>query len=161
MPYSESSIVMDVLLLCIGRLKSPWVATGCAMYLQRLSSRCRLREIPASRERDNSRQREDESKRILDAADRERGSVLWVLDERGEGLSSRYFAQAIEKFSDRGTSLVVLLGGAYGFTDTVRARAQKVLQLSAMTLPHELCRLLFLEQLYRAQEILRGGHYHH
>lgn len=98
--------------------------------------------------------------RILKSLEKHRGEV-WVLDERGKGMSSLEFSQSLGRARDAGDPLTFVLGGAYGLTDAVRDRADRLLRLSEMTFPHELCRLVFLEQFYRANEILKGGGYHH
>jgi 23S rRNA (pseudouridine1915-N3)-methyltransferase len=85
-----------------------------------------------------------------------------VLDERGTTLTSTGLAERLGKWRDQGVRQVAfVVGGAYGLTDAVRQRADLVLSLSAMTFPHQLVRVLFAEQLYRAFSILRGTPYHH
>ena len=85
-----------------------------------------------------------------------------LLDERGETLSSRKFADSIERAVLAGIKrLVYVDAGAYGFSQDVYERADAKLSLSAMTFPHDLVRLIFVEQLYRAMTILRGEKYHH
>ena len=116
-------------------------------------------ELPASKEKDPDRQREDESTRLLGAAKKLDGD-LWILDERGKGMTSEIFAKELGKAHDTGTTLIFILGGAYGLTDAVRS-AGRLLRLSDMTLPHELCRVMFLEKLYGVGEINRGTGYHH
>ena len=149
------------MLLCVGKLKSSWAREACAEFAERIGHAMRLgvTELPASKEKDPDRQREDESQRILAAADKIKGQ-RFILDERGNAFTSRSFAKLLQGPGDRGETVVFLLGGAYGFADGVRATG-KPLRLSDMTLPHELCRVLFLEQLYRAGEIMRGSGYHH
>lgn len=152
---------MPVTLLCIGKLKAGWAREACEEYAARLSHTMKFEivELPASKEKDAARQREDESQRLLQASAKLEGD-RYVLDERGTSFTSAAFAKLVTAAADRGTSLVFLLGGAYGLTDDVR-HSGKTLRLSEMTLPHELCRVLFLEQLYRAGEIRRGSGYHH
>jgi len=81
-----------------------------------------------------------------------------LLDEKGEPLDSVEFAKLIEKL---GSSATFLLGGAYGVSGDVKARAIKKIRLSSMTFTHEMSRLVFLEQLYRAFTILQKRGYHH
>lgn len=151
-----------ITLLCVGPIKTTWIAAGCTHFLERLSHAIRIEvvEVPAGRQTDPLRQQVEESDRLLEALDKREGEV-WILDERGTGMTSLRFAEALEKARDAGRPLVFVLGGAYGLTDAVRRRAHRVLKLSDMTLPHELCRLFFLEQLYRATEINKGSGYHH
>ncbi len=151
-----------ITLLSIGKLRTPWINDGCAEYAQRLRPHLSFMayELPAGKSPEPSRQRDDESGRMLETA-RKFGGEMWVLDETGQGMTSAAFASEIGKAKDRGEAIVFLLGGAYGFNDAVRAAARRVVRLSEMTFPHELCRLIFLEQLYRAMEINKGSGYHH
>ena len=101
-----------------------------------------------------------QSARLL-AAIPDRGYVV-VLDERGQLLDSLKFASWVERLtidSPYGVSFVI--GGDVGFDETVRARAGKLLALSPMTLPHQLARVVLLEQLYRAHKILAREPYHY
>lgn len=152
---------MKVVLVCIGKLKSSWAKDACADYGARVSHGMKFEivELPASKEKDAARQREDESARIMAAADKIAGQ-RFVLDERGNAYTSPAFAKLLRGAGDKGETVVFLLGGAYGFTDAARASGRP-LRLTDMTLPHELCRVVFLEQLYRANEIIRGSGYHH
>ena len=119
-----------------------------------------MEEIPASKQSDPTKQKEEECERILKRLESTTGQV-WALDERGKQMDSQEMSQKIEKLKDAGQPMIIILGGAYGLTDAIRQQADCVLTLSKMTFPHELCRLLFLEQLYRAHEITRGTGYHH
>jgi 23S rRNA (pseudouridine1915-N3)-methyltransferase len=119
-----------------------------------------VHEVAASKERDSERQKKDESLRLLSAMAKHKGDSI-VLDETGERMTSVQFAKLIQSQLDAGQPAEFVIGGAYGLTDDVRSAAKKVVRLSDMTLPHELCRLVFLEQLYRAAQINRGSGYHH
>ncbi len=151
-----------ITLLCIGKLKENYAKDACAFYGERLSHALKFEiiELPASKEKDPERQKADESKRLIDAAKKADGE-LWILDERGKAMTSPAFAKELEKAKNAGGSMTFILGGAYGLTDDVRKMTSKSLRLSDMVLPHELCRVVFLEQLYRATEIMRGSGYHH
>ena len=156
------SSMQHMTLLCIGAIKTPWIAEGCMDYLGRLARSLRLEvvELPASRQKDASKQVAEESDRLLEALEKREGDV-WVLDERGERKTSVQLSAVLSQARDAGRSLLFVLGGAYGLDERVRARAQHVLRLSDMTFPHELCRVLFFEQLYRAEQIASGSQYHH
>lgn len=150
-----------VTLVAVGKIRSTWISAGCSDYIRRLHATTSLVifELPPSKSPDPARQRDDESGRILEAARKLKGTLL-VLDETGKSMTSKQFAAAMNDARDKGEHLVFLLGGAYGFNDTVR-KAGGCLKLSDMTLPHELARVCFLEQLYRAGEINKGSGYHH
>ena len=120
-------------------------------------------EIPALRgtaalSREQVREREGEL--ILDRLP-ERSRVI-LLDERGERFRSVDWARHLEKhLSQSSSGLVFVIGGSYGFSPAVYGRADARLSLSDMTMSHQLVRLVFLEQLYRAFTILKGEPYHH
>ena len=151
-----------ITLLCIGSLKSGWAKTACEDYAERLCHSLKLEivELPASKAREPERQKEEESQRIVDALEKRSGAI-WVLDERGKDMTSVAFSKELQVAKDRGEEMIFILGGAYGLDDAVRKKAHRLLRLSVMTLPHELCRVMFLEQLYRACEIGKGSGYHH
>jgi 23S rRNA (pseudouridine1915-N3)-methyltransferase len=151
-----------ITLLCVGKIRSPWIADGCAEYVSRLRAAASLMvyELTPSKFPDPARQRDDECGRLLETA-RKLGGETWVLDEAGKGFTSQAFAQDLSRAKDMGHPVLFILGGAYGLNDVVRATATRVIRLSEMTFPHELCRLVFLEQLYRATEISKGSGYHH
>ena len=85
---------------------------------------------------------------------------LWVLDERGSLLTSQQLARRLASLRDSSQPLTLGIGGDEGLAQRVRDQAKLVWSLSALTLPHRLARVVVLEQLYRAFEILRGGPYH-
>lgn len=89
------------------------------------------------------------------------GSALILLDEKGKGFNSREFASWIEKqqlLFPKGLTFVI--GGAEGFSDSLRQTATAMISLSAMTFSHQLIRIIFMEQLYRAATIMHGHPYH-
>lgn len=84
-----------------------------------------------------------------------------LLDERGKELRSVDFARWLEQKKATSRRLVFVIGGPYGFSPAVYARANDQLSLSRMTFSHQMVRLVFTEQLYRACTIIKGGPYHH
>ncbi|MCK5019906.1 MAG: 23S rRNA (pseudouridine(1915)-N(3))-methyltransferase RlmH [Candidatus Peribacteraceae bacterium] len=151
-----------ITLLSVGSLKKSWCKDGCEDYISRLNHSCNFKvvELPASKQKDPSKQKEEESKSILDRLEKTEGTIF-VLDEIGKELESEEFSKVISNNKDKGDSIIFVIGGAYGLNNEVREFGDRVISLSKMTLPHELCRVLFLEQLYRAMEILKGSGYHH
>jgi 23S rRNA (pseudouridine1915-N3)-methyltransferase len=149
-------------LLCIGQLREQWAKDAARLYADRLKHAFdfTVTELVPSRQPNASGQQVEESERLLISAEKTKGE-LWVLDETGTEMTSQEFAEEIGKLRDRGDAVTFILGGSYGLTDKVRSSAKRVISLGKMTLPHELCRIVFLEQLYRASEILKGSGYHH
>lgn len=84
-----------------------------------------------------------------------------LLDERGENISSPELSERLEKVFISGKSVAIIIGAAYGVSEEVRTRADFVWSVSKLVFPHELMRVILTEQIYRAQEISRGGKYHH
>ena len=153
-----SLVSVNITLIAVGSLKTPWAKAGCQQYLDRLS--INLIEVPASKQKDPAKQAAEECESILKRLEKLEGKV-WVLDERGEALSSNGLSQALEQMRDRGESIILVLGGAYGLSDPVRKKADRMIRLSDMVLPHELCRVVLLEQIYRSEQIIKGTGYHH
>lgn len=152
----------NVTLVAIGSLKEPWTKSGCEQYQTRLErgGNFSVVELPPSKQKNSDKQQQEESQRMLDVL-KARSGQRWVLDERGKQLTSMELAKELGSLKDRGESLTIALGGAYGFTDDVRNEADFVWSLSDGVFPHELARVITLEQLYRASEIQRGSGYHH
>jgi 23S rRNA (pseudouridine1915-N3)-methyltransferase len=141
---------VKLLILAVGKLRDPWVAAGCAEYTQRLRPRLPVETVELKREADMLA-------RIPPRY------ACWVLDERGELLTSRELSSRLQRVQHGGRQqpgLALCIGGPDGFPDEVRRRADLLVSLSRLTLPHRLARLILLEQLYRAASILGGEPYH-
>ncbi len=152
---------MKIRLLSVGRDRSGLFEPAVQEYAGRLGHYCRfeLLELPeAAKSRGPEHAKQEEGAALL--AKLKPGEVLWALDERGKPLSSAGLAQELAKLLNQGRDLALVIGGAEGLCEAVRGKAQKVLSLSAMTLPHRLARVVIAEQLYRAFTLLRGEPYH-
>lgn len=156
---------MKLRLLCVGRLSEAYLRDGCTLFQERLRRYLPLtieeiREQKAGRPGDQPRAVATEGEQLL--ARIPAGAFAVVLDERGRGLTSEGLAGLLERHMVSGTTeLVLVIGGAHGLSDDVRRRADLLLCLSTMTLPHQIVRLLLLEQLYRGCTIIRNEPYHH
>ena len=82
-------------------------------------------------------------------------------DERGENISSDEFSSRLSRTFVGSRDVVILIGGAYGFNDEIRSKADFVWSFSKLVFPHMIARLIVTEQIYRASEIAKGSHYHH
>jgi len=153
---------MRTRIVMVGRTEKGFVAEGTAHYLDRVGHWSAVQEVvvPKSTRATADEQRQEEERGLLKAIP-EGGRVV-VLDETGGGMDSRTFAKRLGTWRDQGVrETTFVIGGAYGLTDAVRQRADLVLSLSPMTFPHQLVRVLFAEQLYRAYALLHGSGYHH
>ena len=156
-PFSRGK--MRYHLVTVGQLSRGFYAEGCAFYAKRLERFAKLEQthLKEARAKDPNRVKELESTALLNAA----SGHLIILDEKGKTHTSRKLAERISDLELRGVSSVsLLLGGAEGHSDTLKAKADEAWSLSKLTLPHELARLVLLEQLYRA-ETIRAGHPYH
>jgi len=148
-------------LLAVGRVKDAHAAALCADYdrrIRRLTS-FEVLEVKDVRGRDPAATMQTEADRLLPQLPTTCRPVL--LDERGTRRTSEGLAAWFEERSYDTKELRFVLGGPWGFDDRLRARARDTLRLSDMTLPHELCRVVCLEQIYRALSINAGSRYHH
>lgn len=151
---------MSIKILAIGKKHESWVGDGIARYEQRLRKPFDVswQLLPHSA-REGEAARAEESERILSKLDRDTFVVL--LDERGQNVDSPALAGRLQGAFDSAKQVAVIIGGAYGVDDRVRQRADFVWSLSKLVFPHQLVRLILVEQLYRAQEIAGGRPYHH
>lgn len=156
---------MDILLMTVGRTRIDFVARGLAEYTGRLKryvpfDMTELPDVKASRSMSEQQQKDREGEMILQKINP--ADFVVLLDERGREYSSVEFAGYIEKLMASGRKRTVfVVGGPYGFSEAVYARADAKLSLSRMTFNHEMVRMFFVEQIYRAMTILRGEPYHH
>ena len=141
---------MKIKLIVIGKLKESYYKQACEEYIKRLQKYCTLEVIELKDEG-----KEKEAEKILIKC---KDAFVIVLAEEGKQYISSQFANLLQKSEQ---DIVFVIGGPYGLDDTVKKKANLLLSLSAMTLPHELCRVVFLEQLYRAYTILKNEKYHH
>ena len=153
---------MKCRVIWLGKTRDAWVKQGVAEYGGRISRYLpfSIDELKDETDAEAAEGRRREGERLLKQLGPQ--TVLVALDERGRQLDSVQFAAFIGKHRDSGTpELAFAIGGAYGFSDEVRARAGLVLSLSAMTFTHQMVRPFLLEQLYRACTILNNEPYHH
>jgi 23S rRNA (pseudouridine1915-N3)-methyltransferase len=155
----ESGLKLRV--LSVGRDRSAWFEPAVQGYAERLKhyTRFELTELAEPRgKRSAGASRKLEAERILAA--RRPGELLVALEEKGQPLDTRAFTRLLGEAQVRSQDLLFVVGGDEGLDVTVLAEAQRVLSLSAMTLPHRLARLLLVEQLYRGFTLLKGEPYH-
>ena len=151
---------MPLKVITVGKKHEYWVSEGIDRYQKRLRAPFSFEWVllpHSSLEGVSARQEESEriQKRLEDF------DYVVLLDERGRELNSPTLAATLTNELDRSKRVALVIGGAYGVTDELRNNSQLVLSLSPLVFPHQLVRLILVEQLYRAQEITQGGKYHH
>lgn len=156
---------MDITLITVGKTTTNYIQTGITEYCNRLKryitfSIKHLPDIKNARKLTENQQKEEEGKFIL--CELGVSDYVVLLDERGEMFTSREFSNFLQKGMLSGKKrMVFIVGGPYGFSQDVYARANAKLSFSRMTFSHEMIRLFFIEQVYRAMTILKGEPYHH
>ncbi|MBI3502907.1 MAG: 23S rRNA (pseudouridine(1915)-N(3))-methyltransferase RlmH [Bacteroidetes bacterium] len=152
---------MNITLLCTGKTSEKYIAEGIKMYAERIKHYCKFNLIEVEAGKGNESEIiKKESLTILKRVGE--NDFLILLDEKGKEQTSVQFAEMLQHHQNISTkNLIFLIGGAYGFSEDVYQRANAKISLSLMTFPHQLVRIIFLEQLYRTFSILRGEKYHH
>ncbi len=156
---------MKIVIIAVGKTSTDYVARGVEEFLKRANRYVGVEltvipDVKSSKALTEDAQKQQEGRPILAAL--QPGDVVTLLDERGKELTSREFSGLIERRMIQGIKrLVFVIGGPYGFAREVYERADDKLSLSRMTFTHEMVRLFFTEQIYRAMTIMRGEPYHH
>jgi 23S rRNA (pseudouridine1915-N3)-methyltransferase len=156
---------MKIKLLVIGKTDEKYLQTGLDIFCKRILHYISLEikmipDLKNTRNLTEDQQKEKEGELILRQLTG--GDDLILLDEKGQQESSAGFARFLEKKMLAGTKqLVFVIGGPYGFSTKVYEKAVQKISLSAMTFSHQMVRLIFMEQLYRAFTIIKGEPYHH
>ncbi|HET8884035.1 MAG TPA: 23S rRNA (pseudouridine(1915)-N(3))-methyltransferase RlmH [Candidatus Saccharimonadales bacterium] len=150
---------MAIRIVAVGKKHESWVAEGIERYEKRLKKPFAIEWVylPHSA-REGTIARQDESERILL---RLHDEFVILLDERGTMIDSPALSNIILTPLEAAKNVTIIIGGAYGVDDSVHRRADMVWSLSPLVFPHQLVRLLLVEQLYRAQEIIGNRPYHH
>ncbi len=155
---------MKLNLLCIGKTDDTKIAEFISYYMARLPKHWNfdIVEIPDVKNAKNLTPdllKKEEAKLFLSQI--ENTDLVVLLDEKGKQFTSREFAHKLETWQNSSIKRICLLiGGAYGFSEEMYARAQEKISLSKMTFTHQMIRLFIVEQIYRADQILQGKPYH-
>ena len=159
--------MQNVTLICVGKLKEKYLRDACDEYSKRLNAFCKLNiiELNPYRLSDNPSQSEisialnSESKDIL--AKIPNNSKVLAMCIEGKQMPSEKLSAMISQAGVEGyNSLTFIIGGSHGLSDSVKKRADFHLSMSEMTFPHQLARVMLLEQIYRSYQISNGGKYH-
>lgn len=158
---------MKITIACVGKIKEKYLTAGIDEFTKRLTPFCKLEVVSISEEKmpdnpsaaEKQQIMEKETQRLLNIIPD--NSYVILLDVIGRQLSSPELAEKIDALALQGSShITFVIGGAFGYTDALRKRADLALSFSKMTFTHQMIRLLLLEQIYRAFKISRGEKYH-
>ena len=145
---------MRVTILSVGHKMPAWIEQGVVEYTRRMPPEVRVELVELKPGRD----KDEEGRRILDALPS--GATLLALDERGKSVTTQGLSVMLSEWMRDASHPAFAIGGADGLSDAVKENAAKLVSLSALTLPHQLVRVVLAEQLYRAWSILARHPYH-
>ena len=154
---------MKIVVLSVGRIRQQFVVQGEAEYLQRIKGSFQVELVELGMESPESMSPAEVQAREAETVLKKtkQYDYLIVLDERGKAMTSKGLSDLIQARMNSGIkSFCFVIGGAYGFAEKVRQEADLILSLSALTFPHQVTRLLLVEQLYRAHTLIKGISYH-
>lgn len=159
--------MLGVTIICLGKLKEKYLRDASDEYSKRLSAFCKLNIVELTPEKlsDNPSQKEidsaleTEAKKIIDKIPK--GAYICSLCIEGKQISSEELSAEMENIGVSGKSnIVFIIGSSFGLSNTIKQMSNKKLSMSKMTFPHQLARIMLLEQIYRAVQISAGTKYH-
>ena len=146
-------------IICVGKKHDHWIIDGISRYERRLRAPFKLDwQFVSYSSFSGDRARRDESTELLKRIAPQDYVIL--LDETGKNIDSPSLSHKLEQLTIQ-NQIVFIIGGAYGVDERIKQRANFIWSLSGLIFPHMLVRLILIEQIYRAQEISKGGPYHH
>ena len=153
---------MKISILAVGKIKEEWLKQGIAEYRKRISKFCEIEiiEIPDAPEGDSIEKAMAEEGRKMLARLKDQDLVI-ALDLKGETVDSVRFSEKLIQWMDRGGARITfMIAGSNGYMPEVLSKATERICLSELTFPHQIARLLLMEQLFRAFKIAKGEKYH-
>jgi len=155
---------MKIKLIAIGKTDEKYLQEGIAKYLDRLKHYISfelvvINDVKIGSKPNTLLQKEKEAELFFDKI--QPNDYVVLLDENGKSFTSVAFADYVQKRMNASTDVVFLIGGPFGFSDKIYLRANDKISLSKMTFSHQMIRMIFFEQLYRAFTIIKGEPYHH
>ncbi len=146
-------------LICMGKIKEGYIKEGIADYLKRIKKSHNLEVLELVEDKiDSPLALKKEQDKILNAIKEDDYVIL--LDRLGQSIETVKFSNKIDNLLTMSKNIVFILGSSYGVGDKVKERSNETLSFSNLTFPHQLFRLLFMEQLYRALKIIKNEPYH-
>lgn len=159
--------MQNITIICIGKLKEQYLRDAAMEYVKRLSALCKLSiiELPPEKLSDNPSPKEienaleSEGKKIIEKIPK--GAFVYTMCIEGRQKTSEELSREIDELGVRGfANVVFIIGGSFGISEKVKAVSNFRLSMSKMTFPHQIARVMLLEQIYRATQISVGTRYH-
>ncbi len=154
---------MNINIICVGKIKEKYILDGIQEFAKRMQAFGKLKIFELKEDGNDSNRNmsiEKESKSILETLEKNKGFKI-LLDIQGKNFSSEDMASQIEKIGLNGDSTInFIIGGSYGVSEDIKKSADLRLSFSKMTFPHQLMRLILIEQIYRWFSIIKNTKYH-
>lgn len=154
---------MNINIICVGKIKEKYILDGIQEFAKRMQAFGKLKIFELKEDGNDSNRNmsiEKESKSILETLEKNKGFKI-LLDIQGKNFSSEDMASQIEKIGLNGDSTInFIIGGSYGVSEDIRKSTDLRLSFSKMTFPHQLMRLILIEQIYRWFSIIKNTKYH-
>ena len=159
--------MLNITIIAVGKLKEQYLRDASAEYQKRLSTLCKLNIVEINPEKlsDNPSAKEienalnNEAKKIIEKIPK--GAAVFAMCIEGKQRSSEELSRELDDLALSGVSnAVFIIGGSFGLSDEVKMKSRYKLSMSKMTFPHQVARIMLLEQLYRASQISMGTRYH-
>lgn len=159
--------MQNITVICVGKLKEGYLREASAEYCKRLSTLCKMNiiEIPPEKISDNPSQKEienaleNEGKKIIEKIPK--GAFVYAMCIEGKQKTSEELSKETDSIGVRGISnIVFIIGGSFGLSEKVKSMSDYRLSMSKMTFPHQVARIMLLEQIYRCMQISLGTKYH-
>lgn len=158
--------MMNITVIAVGKLKESYLRDGCSEYIKRLGAFVKINVVEIAEERATDNPSQSEINNIIEKegerikAKIPKGAAVIPLCIEGKEYSSPDFSRLIETISMNSSHICFVIGGSFGLSDTVKAAGKYKLSFGKMTLPHQLARMVLLEQVYRAFSISNNSKYH-
>lgn len=158
--------MINVTVIAVGKLKESYLRDGCSEYLKRLSAFAKVNVVEISEERASDNPSQSEINNIIQKEGERirskipKGAAVIPLCIEGKEYSSPDFSELIENISMNSSHICFVIGGSFGLSDEVKSSDLHKLSFGKMTLPHQLARMVLLEQVYRAFSISNNSKYH-
>ncbi len=159
--------MVGITIICLGKLKEQYLKDASAEYIKRLSALCKLTVVEIAPEKlsDTPSQKQIEAalfaegKKILEKIPK--GAFVYTMCIEGKQKTSEEFSLELENIAlDGNSSIAFIIGSSFGLSDEVKRQSDARLSMSKMTFPHQIARVMLLEQIYRALQISKGTKYH-
>ena len=158
--------MLTINIICVGKLKERYWRDAVEEYSKRMKPLCKLKIVELSEERAGDDPSDAQIKHTITAESERimqklgKGDYVIAMCVEGRNISSEELSQKLEDVRRTHSTIDLIIGGSWGLSDELKTRADLKLSMGKMTFPHQLCRVMLLEQLYRAFQISRGTKYH-